>query len=305
MSEFGRSLEASYRSCWDRARRAGSSFYPAFWLLPRDKRKAMHALYAFLRHTDDLADDPLPVEARRQLLARWRASLREATSTPREHNSLLVEPGPAPSECQDRAGCSILPALADTVRRYRIPVEHLEAVIDGVQQDLDRPRFQTFAELEQYCHCVASAVGLACIHIWGFRSIEAFRPARSCGVAYQLTNILRDLGEDADSGRVYLPLEDLQQCGYSVEDLLGKRVDARFLRLMELELQRARRCYEEGTALNEYLEPEGRRIFGMMTATYRRLLQEIDRRKEQVFSRRICLSRWQKLLIAARWFLYP
>ena len=305
MSCSDHSLRASYRQCRRVARRAGSSFYPSFFLLPRVKREAMYALYAFLRHTDDLGDAPAPAPWRREALARWREAFSKAVGQggdgPDGGAAKREEP---PSELPDaRLGPSLLPALADTVRRYRIPVEHLHAVIDGVEMDLGPCRYETYAELEQYCHRVASAVGLACIHIWGFRGAEAIEPARCSGVAFQLTNILRDLKEDAQSGRVYLPLEDLRRFGCSEQALLAGVVHPPLMRLLEFQIARARRCYEQGARLTDYLEPDGKRVFGTMAAIYRRLLEEIDRHKADLLRRRIRLGRWQKLLIVARWFL--
>lgn len=290
MSGPCQAIEESYRACRQAARRAGSSFYPCFWLLSVEKRRAMEALYAFLRHTDDLGDQPSPVELRRESLSQWRESLTAALRE--ESDAVCSAPSP------------ILPALAHAVRRFHVPADALYAVIDGVEMDLDVSRYETFAELESYCHRVASAVGLACLPIWGFSGAAALAPARQCGVAYQLTNILRDLREDAQAGRVYLPLEDLRRYDYPVEDLLAGVVDQRLFALMDFEIERARRLYEEGAALAAYLLPDGRRVFGMMTATYRLLLEEIARRKAEVLVRRIRLSRWRKLWIAARWTLF-
>jgi len=178
-------------------------------------------------------------------------------------------------------------------------------VIDGVEMDLNRRRYETFGELEVYCRRVASAVGLACIHVWGFTGEEALEPARKCGLAMQLTNILRDLKEDARRDRVYLPLEDLRRCGYSVDDLLAGVADDRFLELMSFQIGRAKRLYAEGAELMRCLRPSGRRIFGMMMTTYRALLRKIERRPAEVLRRRVSLSRGQKLRIAARWMLLP
>lgn len=301
MSRVPQAIDESYAACRRMSRRAGSSFYRCFWLLPPEKRRAMDALYAFLRHTDDLGDEPGPVEPRRRSLARWRAALALALA---DDSATAGSSQNAPSPNGDEPlGLTLLPALAHTVRQYHVPPDALEAVIDGVEMDLDISRYQTFAELEAYCHRVASAVGMACIHIWGFSGPEAFTPARQCGVAYQLTNILRDLREDGRAGRVYLPLEDLRRYDYAVEDLMAGVVDQRWLALMDFQIQRARQLYQEGAALSRFLTPEGRRVFGMMTATYRLLLEEIARRKTEVLARRIRLSRWQKLRIAARWML--
>ena len=296
---------ASYVSCRQMSRRAGSNFYPCFLLLPRPKRRAMYALYAFTRYTDDLADNREPVAVRREALTRWKRSLEAALSgdllTPRNGDAARDRP-----EGPDRPpGEALLPALADTVARFRIPAEHLFAVIEGVAMDLDGASYDTFDDLVTYCRRVASAVGLACIHIWGFRGDEALEPAGKCGIAFQLTNILRDVQEDAQQGRVYLPREDLTRFGYSVEDLDAGVVDARFERLMQFEIDRAERFYHEGAELFDRLEPDGRPIFGMMMTVYHRLLERIGRRPGDVFADRVGLSRWQKLRIAARWALLP
>ena len=151
---------------------------------------------------------------------------------------------------------------------------------------------------------MASAVGLACIHIWGFRGPEAFEPARQAGVALQLTNILRDLKEDAAGGRLYLPLADLQQCGYSPEELLAGTVDDAFLDLMRLEIERAKQFYRAAAGLSDLLEPDGRRIFGLMTATYRQLLKRIEDRPADVLRRRVRLNSMTKLRLFAAWMLF-
>ena len=304
-------IETSYAFCRQVSRRAGSSFHAGFLLLPKEKRRAMEALYAFMRHTDDLADEgsgfrvqgsetpnlQISKSPNQDAMAAWRAALEQALTTtgsavqlPPQHTAL------PPS--------AILPALADTVRRFNIPREYLLAVIDGVEMDLTPRRYETFDELERYCERVASAVGLACIHIWGFRRPEAFEPARQAGVALQLTNILRDLKEDAAAGRVYLPLADLRQCGYSEEELLAGTANDAFLRLMRFEIQRAEQFYRVAAGLGEWLEPDGRRIFGLMTATYRRLLRKIERRPADVLRRRVRLGSFTRLRLFARWMLF-
>ncbi len=297
-------IEASYGWCRRMARRSGSNFYLSFLRLPRAKRRAMDALYAFMRHTDDLADDPQPLQSRREALLNWRAVLQRALQGQFD----LSEQQPRFKEEERlgrRSGPHLLPALADVVRRFAVPVEHLLAVIDGVEMDLSRRRYETFDQLQGYCEHVASAVGLACIHVWGFHGRQALEPARKCGIALQLTNILRDLKEDAQRDRVYLPLGELRQFGYSVDELKRGVANERFGRLMEFQIDRAERFYREGAELIEWLESAPRRTFGMMMATYRALLEKIKRRPGDVLQRRIRLSRPKKLLIAARWTLLP
>jgi phytoene synthase len=290
-------VRAGYTACRRVARQSGSNFYASFFFLPADKRRAMDALYAFMRQTDDLADNSRPLAERRQSLAQWRAQLSAALDA---EDSL-----PDRDSKEDRLAAALLPAVADCVRRFQIPVEHLTAVIDGVEMDLDGRRYETFDELAEYCRRVASAVGLACIHIWGFRDPAAIEPARQCGLALQLTNILRDLKEDCRDGRVYLPLEDFRHCGYSVDDLAAGVADERFVRLVRLEIDRAKSLYRAGAELVRWLDPDGRRMFAVMVGVYHRLLEKIDRDPAALLARRIRVSGWEKLRIAARCSLWP
>jgi phytoene synthase len=298
-------IEASYGWCHHVARRSGSNFYLCFLGLPRAKRRAMEALYAFMRHTDDLADDSQPLPSRRAALLNWRAVLERALQGHFDPAAYRQPPFKEDERPDRRCGRDLLPALADVVRRFAVPVEHLCAVIDGVEMDLSRQRYETFEQLRGYCEHVASAVGLACIHVWGFDGQQAVEPARQSGIALQLTNILRDLKEDARQDRVYLPLEELRQFGYSVDQLKRGTANERFARLMEFQIDRAERFYHQGAELIEWLQAEGRRTFGMMMATYRALLEKIKRRPGEVLRRRVCLSPAKKLRIAARWILLP
>jgi len=295
-------LRTSYALCRRKARRAGSNFYLSFLFLPAQKRRAMDALYAFMRHTDDLADSPHPDLPAAEALTRWRAALDHALVG---HFDPPPVGAAAAGAVEEAAGRALLPAVVDTVRRFHVPPEHLRAVIEGVEMDVRRTEYETFDELREYCRCVASAVGLACIHIWGFSGPEALGPAEDCGIALQLTNILRDVREDAEAERVYLPQEDLRACGLGPDDLLRGVADARFDRLMDLEIDRAEGFYQRGSRLIDYLEPGGRRVFGVIMATYHSLLAKIRRRPGDVLSRRVGLTRGKKLRIVARWALLP
>lgn len=298
-------LQASYAACGQVCGRAGSNFRLALRLLPRPKRAAMIALYAFMRRTDDLVDSPQPRELRSAALSRWRAALDRALMEAAEPPSAVAPVG-NPVFCQREPPDELLlPAVADTVRRYRIPPGHLRAVIDGVEMDLHCRRYETFDQLRVYCERVASAVGLACICIWGYRSEEAFAPARAAGIALQLTNILRDLRADAAEDRVYLPLEDLRACAYAVEDLIRGVADERFARLMALEIDRAEDFYRRAIALWDLLEPDGQRVFGAITAVYYALLRRIRRRPADVLHRRLRPGRIEKLRIGLRFALWP
>jgi phytoene synthase len=275
-------LPESYLYCQSLARRAGRNFYFSFLTLPRAMFRDMCVLYAFMRHTDDLVDDPgTSIDERRCRLEEWRGQLNSA-----------LNGGPACGR--------ILPALADVVTRHRVPDEHLREVISGVESDLTPRQFETFDDLAHYCYQVAGAVGLCCIHVWSFDDERASACAVHCGLALQLTNILRDLGEDARLGRIYLPRSDLRQFGYTESDLQRHVRNDAFRALMRFEIARARQYYERGTELHDYLPRPGRRILSAMLRIYGGLLDEIERRDYDVFSRRAQLSTVRKLAITVR-----
>ena len=246
----------------------------------------MCALYAFMRITDDLGDSDEPVAVRSAQLKAWRASLTRACDQP-------------PAGDFDHP---LLPAMADVIRHTGLPVEHLTAVIDGVEMDLRPVEYGTFAELERYCYHVAGAVGLACIHLWGFHDDRAPAAAVDCGTALQLTNILRDLKEDAALGRVYLPRDHLAQFGLTPEEVRNSltATDQRFRDLMQFETQLAREYYARAAVLFDYLDPHGKPILETMLGIYGGLLREISRPPERVLHERVSLSRWKKLAIAGQ-----
>jgi phytoene synthase len=279
-------LRASYRLCGEVARREARNFYYSFLLLPPARRRSMCALYAFMRHTDDLADEPGPSDAKRAALDAWRAELDRA-----------LDGSPV--------GSAILPALADTVARHGIPARHLHEVIDGVAMDLEPRRFATFDDLYDYCYKVASAVGLCCIHIWGFRSEggKAEAMAEACGIALQLTNILRDVREDAERGRVYLPEADLARFGVAPGSLASGRLDPPLRSLLEFEANRAYDYYARALPLVGLVAPVGRPVLRAIVGIYRALLDEIARRGYEVLSGRVSLTPRRKVGIMIRsWF---
>jgi phytoene synthase len=285
---LGRSLVHSYRFCEALTRQEAGNFYPAFRVLPGSQRLPLCALYAFMRVADDLSDEPGPMAAKRANLALWRQGLEG------------VWRGEFTHPCHE--------ALAHTVDKHAIPRAYLEAVLDGVQMDLEWVGYTTFADLRLYCYRVASAVGLACIHVWGFSRARAKIHAEQAGLAFQLTNILRDLGEDAARGRVYLPREDLLRFGYSEEKLHGGERDEAFRALMRFQVQRARSLYAAAWRLVPLLSPPGRAVFLAMAKTYRSLLDAIEASDYDVFKSRIRVSKWRKLMfllqaLPARWEL--
>lgn len=275
-------LDASYAYCRDLTRRTAGNFGYSFWALPAEQHRGMDALYAFLRLTDDVGDDPnLHVDLRRLALTKWREDFEAALK------------GQHPEH-------PVWPAVLDMIQRFDIPVQHLSAVIEGVERDLSPCRMQTFAELSDYCYHVAGAVGLCCIRVWGCRDAAAEPWAIDCGLGFQLTNILRDLAEDAALGRVYLPEDDLVQFGYSRDCLQTRTVNREFRLLMAFEVERAKAYYQRALKLKDYLPPPGRRVLRIMQEIYGGLLSEIERRDFDVFSRRVRLPGWKKCWITAR-----
>jgi phytoene synthase len=277
-------LKDSYRYCADLSRREARNFHYSFLLLPPARRRSMCALYAFMRHTDDLADEPGSVEAKRAALAAWQSEFHQALVTP----TTTTWPG--------------LAAIADTVHRHMIPRRHLDEVIAGVTMDLEPRPYATFDELYRYCYHVASAVGLSCLHIWGYRSEggRAEALAEACGIALQLTNILRDVKEDAQIGRVYLPEEDLDRFGVSRDDLAAAHPCDRLRRLLEFEGRRAYDYYAQASPLSRLVAPVGRPVLGAIVGIYRALLDEIARRNYDVLDGRVALPAWRKTAITLR-----
>ncbi len=303
-------VTVSYRHVRRVARQSGSSFYHSFWLLPKAKRDAMCALYAFARVTDDLGDCSEPAALRRRWLDGWR-----------QFTALnLIGEGPAdrirspqgwsdsgqglPDDWLSRA-TRILPSLRDASRRYEIPSRYLLEIIDGVLADQQKTRFDTFEQLEHYCYLVASAVGLACLHIWGFDAPLPTRAAIDCGLAFQLTNILRDVAEDARRGRIYLPRQHYEQHGLCEDDLLRPREDDRLRCLVLDEVTRARRLFDSGWQVWDSLDPDGRPMFSMMWRTYRRLLERIATDPGAVAVRRVRLRSRDRVALVSQHFVGP
>ncbi len=275
----GASLDADYERCAQVTRRSRSSFYYAFILLPPERRRALYAVYAFCRFIDDIADDE-SIREPALLLKRWREELDRVYAG-------------APTRALSRA-------LADSARRFKIPRELFEEIINGVEMDLSRKRYQTWEELRPYCYRVASALGLICIEIFGYRNPSAKQYAENLGLALQLTNILRDVREDAERGRIYLPLEDLARFNVSEEEILGGVYSPNFVRLMDFEARRARELYalaQSELALEDratLLTAEAMRLI------YAALLERIIKSNYRVLDRRHRLSAPHKLYLVGR-----
>ena len=270
--------DRSYQYCRRIARRRAKNFYYSFVLLSRPQRNAMCAIYAFMRYCDDLSDEP---GATRAAIDRWRTDMEEAL--------------------EGRfSGHPVWPAFYHTVRRFGIPHQYFREMIDGVLSDLEPRRFDTFEHRYRYCYEVASVVGLSTIHIFGFDTRSALPLAEKCGVAFQLTNILRDIREDADRGRIYLPAEDLRRFGVTEEDLRAGRRNEPFLRLMAFEAERARACYNESRPLLDLIHQRSRASLWALIAIYSRLLERIEHSNFDVFRRRVRLPLWEKSWIVWR-----
>jgi phytoene synthase len=275
----GALLATDFERCAEITRRSSSSFYYAFMLLPAERRRALYAVYAFCRFVDDVADDE-SIRDPATLLARWREELERVYAG-------------APTRPISRA-------LAGAVHHFSIPREYFEEVIAGVEMDLSRRRYGTFQELRLYCYRVASVVGLICIEIFGYSNPAAKVYAENLGIAFQITNILRDVREDAARGRIYLPLEDLARFGVTEDEILRGVYSESFVRLMEFEANRAREFYQRA---DRALPPEDRSSLltaEAMRSIYGALLNLIVSSHYRVFDRRLSLSAPKKLYLVGR-----
>ena len=268
-------IRGSYMECNRIARAAHSNFYLAFFGLPKEKRNALCALYAFNRLVDNVSDEPGDIEAKRRGLARWRALLDEAAAGRTE-------------------GHAILPALADTIARFEIPTRYFHDLVLGAEMDLTVGSYATFDRLSEYCYRVAGTVGLTCLHVFGFEDPKAPDLAERLGLAFQLTNIIRDVSSDFEIGRVYLPQEDLARFGVRQGDLRGPLTPP-LRELLEFEADRAWRFYEEGTPLVQQVNADSRATLWALVRTYSTLLARIEERGFDVFSSRVLLSSAEKI----------
>ncbi len=266
--------------CQNKAAQSGSSFYYSFLFLPPERRRAITALYAFCREVDDAVDEPSDPSAARAALAWWRVEVAQLFAGNPQH--------------------PVTRALAPTTGPFGITQARLNEIMDGMEMDLNQNRYLDFAGLQLYCHRVAGVVGALAAAIFGYRNPKTVDYAERLGLAFQLTNIIRDVGEDARNGRIYLPMDELKRFGVSAADILNARQTENFTRLMHFQTERAARCYDEALAL---LPPEDRRAQRpglMMAAIYRALLREIASDGYQVLKQRVALTPVRKLWIAWR-----
>jgi phytoene synthase len=299
----------AYSVCKGITRTAAKNFYYAFLVLPRRKREALCAVYAFMRRCDDIADDStLSLSGRRQKLDTWLDALHRAQQGQPTDDAILL-------------------ALTDTQRRYHIPAGLLDELAHGTAMDIDGNnddieetdkdaplsaqtnrapgltiQYKTFEDLRLYCYRVASVVGLVCIHVFGYGDPAAEALAENCGLAFQLTNIIRDVREDAAMGRIYLPEEDLAKFNLSAAELLATPDPARFRPVLALEADRAREFYAAGDALIPYISEDSQPALWVLITIYRSLLEKIAEKQYDVFTAKVTLSTSEKLRILVKGF---
>ena len=274
-------LDLAYRSCQRIARTHAKNFYYAFRVLPRRKRRAIYAAYAFCRYCDDIADEPRPLDQKRRLFEETRTRLDDALEGRETADPVFV-------------------ALADAARRFSIPAAYFEEVIAGVEMDLTHDRYDSFDDLRRYCYGVASVVGLICLEIFEYADPAAREHAVDLGLAMQLTNIIRDVAEDAQRGRIYLPLDEIASFGYSERELMESAATPAFRELMRFQAARARGYFSSGRRLMPLISPDSRACPATLLNVYSTILDRIESSGFDVFERRIGLGTGEKLLIAAR-----
>ena len=285
-SESEPNTSQAYRECAEITRRSGSSFASTFWMLPKPKRNALHAIYAFCRLADDIADDPAIAGDRTALLARWREELDDAFRGKAQH--------------------AVGVALSDAIERFRLPERLFLDLLAGVEFDLADGPIETFDDLRLYCFRVASTVGLLVVRILGFENPRSLEFAETLGIAVQLTNVLRDVGDDASTGRIYLPKDELERFGASAESILAGQMTDELQLMLSFNAKRAASYYERAEQL---LPNEARRALRPATAMgriYRALLDELIERRFPCFGPPVRISRPRRVAIAAKvWMGMP
>jgi phytoene synthase len=264
--------------CQQKTAQSGSSFYYSFLFLPPERRRAITALYAFCREVDDTVDETTDQSVARIKLAWWRGEVARMYDGTPTHPVML--------------------ALQPHLQSYDLKQEHLQAIIDGMEMDLDQSRYLDYPNLKKYCWHVAGVVGILSASIFGVTNPQTLKYAETLGLAFQLTNIIRDVGEDARKGRIYLPISELQQFNVTAADLLNARHSEKFEALMAFQAKRAQALYDEAYALLPKEDRRAQRPGLMMAAIYRTLLDEIERDGFHVLTQKISLTPLRKLWLA-------
>ncbi len=269
--------------CQQKAAKSGSSFYYSFLFLPPERRRAITALYAFCREVDDIVDECSDAAIARTKLFWWRKEIAAMLAGSPTH--------------------PVAQALQPHMATFGLEGAHLQAIIDGMEMDLDQTRYLDYAGLQRYCWHVAGVVGILSARIFGYTDPTTLTYAEKLGLAFQLTNIIRDVGEDARIGRIYLPSDELKHFGVTAADLLHARHSESFVRLMQFQVMRAQTAYDTALALLPPIDRRSQRPGLMMAAIYRALLNEIERDQYHVLDRRISLTPIRKLWLAWRTFI--
>ncbi len=269
--------------CEDKCRQSGSSFTSSFRFLHADRRRAMTALYAFCREVDDVVDECSDADVARTTLNWWRGEVEAIYSGKPTHPVCI--------------------ALVDIVKQFNLPQEHLLEIIDGMEMDLDQPRYPDFKSLQLYCYRVASVVGLLSAEIFGYTDRQTLKYAHDLGIAFQLTNIIRDVGEDARRNRIYLPMDEMQQFGVTAADILNANETEAFHKLMAFQIERARRYYKQAFDHLPAADRKAQRAGLIMAEIYRAVLDEVERSGCHVLKERVSLTPTYKLWLALKAWL--
>ncbi len=269
--------------CQDKAAASGSSFYYSFKFLPKDKRRAITALYAFCREVDDVVDETSDEQVARTTLNWWRGQVADIYTGKPQHPVAI--------------------ALVPIVKQFNMAQEHLLEIIDGMEMDLDQPRYADFKQLQLYCYRVASVVGLLTVEIFGYSDRQTLKYAHDLGIAFQLTNIIRDVGEDARRNRIYLPMDEMQRFNVTAADILNSRETENFQKLMAFQIERAQHFYQQALAELPAIDRKNQRTGLIMAAIYRATLNEVIDSGCHVLKERVSLTPGYKLWLAFKtWF---
>lgn len=269
--------------CQEKTAASGSSFYHSFRFLPREKRRAITALYAFCREVDDVVDECSDANVARTTLNWWRTQVAEIYGGKPQH--------------------PVAQALVPVVKRFNLPREHLLEIIDGMEMDLDQPRYADFKSLQLYCYRVASVVGLLSVEIFGYTDRKTLKYAHDLGIAFQLTNIIRDVGEDARRNRIYLPMDELAQFGVTAAEILNSKETENFRKLMAFQIERAQRYYRQALDQLPAVDRKSQRTGLIMAAIYQATLKEVVASGCHVLRERVSLGTGYKLWLSFKAWL--
>ncbi|MHB1238012.1 MAG: presqualene diphosphate synthase HpnD [Gallionella sp.] len=288
--------------CEDKARQSGSSFYYSFRFLPKDKRRAITALYAFCREVDDVVDECSDEQVARTTLNWWRTEVAAIYGGKPQHPQ-GVRRGVPEGSALTLPQHPVAQALVPVVKQFNLSQEHLLEIIDGMEMDLDQPRYADFKSLQLYCYRVASVVGLLAAEIFGYTDRKTLKYAHDLGIAFQLTNIIRDVGEDARRNRIYLPMDEMQQFGITAAEILNAKESENFQKLMAFQIERAQRYYRQAIDQLPAVDRKSQRSGLIMAAIYQATLKEVVSSGCHVLKEKVTLGTGYKLWLAIKTWL--